>query len=168
MINLVELFCHVDDFCQHFMPMYEKTLLEQRVKYRKPRQCSLSYSEIITIILYFYQSKHRHFKHYYLNYVCTHLKQDFPRLVSYNRFIELKNRVVIPMCAYLQSTFSPSGEINFVDSTLGCCSTPVLKFVIIVGLHDIKLSKILLNVEKPLLIGSMVSNYISLLMMKVN
>ena len=60
MINLVELFCHVDDFCQHFMPMYEKMLLEQRVKYRKPRQCSLSYSEIITIILYFYQSKHRH------------------------------------------------------------------------------------------------------------
>jgi hypothetical protein len=117
MINLIELFCHVDDFCQRFMPMYEKTLLEQRVKYRKPRQCSLSYSEIITIILYFYQSKHRHFKHYYLNYVCTHLKQDFPHLVSYNRFIELKNRVVIPMCAYLQSTFSPSGEINFVDST---------------------------------------------------
>jgi hypothetical protein len=148
MINLIELFCHVDDFCQRFMPMYEKTLLEQRVKYRKPRQCSLSYSEIITIILYFYQSKHRHFKHYYLNYVCTHLKQDFPHLVSYNRFIELKNRVVIPMCAYLQSTFSPSGEINFVDSTLGCCSTPVLKFVIIVGLHDIKHLVILLNVAK--------------------
>ena len=117
MINLTELFCHVDDFCQHFMPMYEKTLLEQQIKYKKPRQCSLSYSEIITIILYFYQSKHRHFKHYYLNYVCTHLKQDFPHLVSYNRFIEFKNRVVIPMCAYLQSTFSPSGEINFVDST---------------------------------------------------
>jgi hypothetical protein len=61
MINLIELFCHVDDFCQRFMPIYEKTLLEQQVKYKKPRQCSLSYSEIITIILYFYQSKHRHF-----------------------------------------------------------------------------------------------------------
>jgi hypothetical protein len=32
MIDLVELFCHVDDFCQRFMPAYEKTLLEQQVK----------------------------------------------------------------------------------------------------------------------------------------
>jgi hypothetical protein len=52
-----------------------------------------------------------------LNHVCWHLKRDFPRLVSYNRFIELKQRVVIPMCAYLQSRQYPSSEINFVDST---------------------------------------------------
>jgi len=160
MIDLVELFCHVDDFCQRFMPVYEKTILEQQVKHRKTRECSLTTSEIMTIILYFYHSNYRDFKHYYLNYVCYHLKKDFPRLVSYHRFIELKQKVVIPMCAYLQSRQYPSREINFVDSTLGCCSTPVLKFVIIVGLHGIKPLKILLNVVKPLLIGLMVSNYI--------
>jgi hypothetical protein len=117
MIDLVELFCHVDDFCQRFMPAYEKTLLEQQVKHHKTRQCSLSSSEIMTIILYFYHSNYRDFKHYYLNHVCYHLKKDFPHLVSYNRFIELKRRVVIPMCAYLQSRQYPSSEINFVDST---------------------------------------------------
>jgi len=160
MIDLVELFCHVDDFCQRFMPVYEKTLLEQQVKHRKTRECSLTTSEIMTIILYFYHSNYRDFKHYYLNYVCNYLKKDFPCLVSYHRFIELKQKVVIPMCAYLQSRQYPSREINFVDSTLGCCSTPVLKFVIIGGLHGIKLLAILLNVVKPLLIGLMVSNYI--------
>jgi hypothetical protein len=41
MIDLVELFCHVDDFCQRFMPAYEKTLLEQQVKHHKTRERSL-------------------------------------------------------------------------------------------------------------------------------
>jgi hypothetical protein len=68
MIDLVELFCHVDDFCQRFMPVYEKTILEQQVKQHKTRQCSLSSSEIMTIILYFYHSNYRDFKYYYLNY----------------------------------------------------------------------------------------------------
>jgi hypothetical protein len=54
MINLVELFCHVDDFCQRFMPVYQKTLLEQQVKHHKNHECSLSTSEMMTIILYFY------------------------------------------------------------------------------------------------------------------
>jgi len=117
MIDLVELFCHVDDFCQRFMPVHKKTLLGQRVKRHRTRKCSLSTSEIMTIILYFYHSNYRDFKHYYLNYVCRYLKRDFPRLVSYNRFIELKRRVIIPMCAYLQSRQYPSSEINFVDST---------------------------------------------------
>ncbi len=41
MINLVELFCHVDDFYQRFMSAYQKTLLEQQVKHHKTRECSL-------------------------------------------------------------------------------------------------------------------------------
>jgi|WetSurMetagenome_2_1015567.scaffolds.fasta_scaffold57302_4 hypothetical protein len=117
MIDLVELFCHVDDFCQRFMPVYEKIILKQQVKRHKTRECSLCTSEIMTIIVYFYHSNYRDFKHYYLNYICYHLEKDFPHLVSYNHFVELKHRVVILMCTYLQSHQYPSREINFVDST---------------------------------------------------
>ena len=46
-------------------------------------------SEIMTILIHFHQSNYRNFKAYYLEYVMTHLRNEFPGLVSYNRFIEL-------------------------------------------------------------------------------
>lgn len=47
----------------------------------------LSLSEIMTIIIYFSHSNYRNFKHYYQDHFQIYHLQDFPNLVSYNRFV---------------------------------------------------------------------------------
>ena len=86
MNNLLVLFCNVDDFCKKFILEFEKSMLEVSKKRQKP--CRLSVSEIMTIIIYFHQMRFRDFKTYYIQYVQKHMQKDFPKLVSYNRFIE--------------------------------------------------------------------------------
>ena len=86
MDSLLELFCHVDDFCKAFLPHWNKQLLSaRRPRGRRPGLCM---SEIMTILIHFHQSNYRNFKAYHLEYVMTHLRNEFPGLVSYNRFIE--------------------------------------------------------------------------------
>ena len=42
------------------------------------------------IIILFHDSGYRCFKHFYLDNVCKHLRHLFPKVVSYNRFVELE------------------------------------------------------------------------------
>lgn len=73
MHQLVELFCHVDDFCQVFLPQWQKLQLEsgERKRNRKGR---MSESEIMTITIAFYMSHQRDFKKL-LPWDCTSLLQ---------------------------------------------------------------------------------------------
>ena len=43
----------------------------------------------MTIVVFFHGSGYKTFKEFYLNEVLKHGKRDFPKLVSYNRFVEL-------------------------------------------------------------------------------
>jgi hypothetical protein len=85
--SLLLLFCHVDDFCKVFEPYWQKSLLDNGVKQRQ-RKLSLSLSEIMTILIIFYQYHYRNFKHFYLDFVCQYLHKEFPTLPSYSRFID--------------------------------------------------------------------------------
>ena len=112
----LNLFCEVDDFCLIFMPLWQMTLLQHGVikRVKEPR---LSVSEIMTIIIHFHQSHYRDFKTYYLEYVCQHLQAEFPDLVSYQRFVELMPRVLLPLCCYLHFRKGEVTGISFIDST---------------------------------------------------
>jgi IS5 family transposase len=114
--KLTELFCDVDDFCQSFMPQWQRQLIESGEK--KRRRCSqMSSSEIITIIILFHLSGFRNFKQFYRGYVCCHLNQAFPHAVSYTRFVELKRTMLVPLCAYLnQYRLGTVTGISFIDS----------------------------------------------------
>lgn len=117
MESLVELFCDVDDFCQVFIPVLEKQLLESGAIQRR-RSRSLCVSEVMTILIHFHQSHYRDFKAYYCDYVCGHLRREFPGLVSYQRFIEFIPSTLIPLCAYLRSRcLGDCTGISFIDST---------------------------------------------------
>lgn len=49
---------------------------------------------------------------------CTgHLQVDFPRLVSYNRFVELMSTTVMPLLCFLHTRKGTVTGINFIDST---------------------------------------------------
>ena len=74
-------------------------------------------SEVMTILVYFHQSKYRTFKAYYLKKVSEQLRWAFPNLVSYNRFLELMPETSHLLWAYLRTRFGACCGISFIDST---------------------------------------------------
>jgi hypothetical protein len=115
-MSLEALFCDADDFCQTFLPQWERELLACGER-KRHRSASLSVSEIMTVVIHFHQSHYRHFKGYYLGYVWPPLKRAFPGLVSYQRFVALIPSVLIPLCAYLQQRKGQATGIAFIDAT---------------------------------------------------
>jgi hypothetical protein len=108
-----------DDFCKEFNQEIQKhQLSDGGLHKRRNRATRLSPSEIITILLCFHFGSFRNFKHYYLFYVKKHLQQDFPELVSYNRFVELESKVAVPLILFLKLVcFGKCTGITYVDST---------------------------------------------------
>lgn len=124
MESLVELFVHVDDFCQAFLPTWEKQLLQSGFIQRR-RERSLSLSEVMTILIHFHQSHYRNFKAYYCEHVLLHLRREFPGLVSYTRFVDFIPSALLPLCAYFRHTcLGDCTSLSFIDSTsLEVCLT---------------------------------------------
>jgi len=115
-MSLLDLFVNVDDFCQIFLPAWERKLIADGSK-KRHRTGQLSISEIMTIIIYFHQSRYRNFKAYYIEHVCQHLRGEFPNLVSYERFAIWVPSTFGPLSAYLKSLYGNFSGISFVDST---------------------------------------------------
>ena len=115
-MSLLEMFCEIDDFWQAFRPAWSQKMLISGERQRK-RATRLTMSEMMTIIILFHQSNYRTFKHFYLYHVCQHMGDIFPNLVSYNRFVELQSRAVMPLAAYLHLRFGQSRGIAFIDAT---------------------------------------------------
>jgi hypothetical protein len=115
-MSLLELCCHVDDFCQVFEPQWQQSLVQQGTM-KRVRQTQLSPSEIMTIVIHFHQARYRDFKTYYTEYVLVYLRDDFPQLVGYTRFVELMGRVIVPLIAYFYHCKGHCTGISFVDST---------------------------------------------------
>jgi hypothetical protein len=115
-MSLLELFVSVDDFCQIFLPVWEQKLMSDGSK-RRRRTGQLSLSEIMTILIYFHQSRYRNFKAYYTEHVCKHLRSEFPNLVSYERFVILMPSALGPLSAYLKSLYGSCSGLSFIDST---------------------------------------------------
>lgn len=125
MDSLTELFCDVDDFCQTFVPVWQRQMLTAGERQRQ-RERSLRMSEIMTILIHFHQSHYRNFKAYYTEYVMERLGREFPGLVSYSRFVEFIPSVLVALCVYLRtSCLGPCSGISFIDSTaLAVCKNP--------------------------------------------
>jgi hypothetical protein len=94
-MDIVALFCDLDDFYQAFAPVWQKRLLPAPGRHRR-RAVRLSASEIMTLVVVFQTSSYRTFKHFYLAEVCRHWRMEFPHLVSYQRLIECLPAVLVP------------------------------------------------------------------------
>ena len=116
MVCILHQFCDVDDFCKEFEPRLKERLINDG-KIKRIRKSKLSLSEVMTIIILFHNSNYRTFKHYYINHVMINLRQAFPEVVSYNRFVELMGSALLPLCCYLQTRKGNVTGISFVDST---------------------------------------------------
>ena len=133
MFSLEELFCDLDDFCHWFEPQWQSQLLSQGLKTRR-RDRQMSLSEIMTILVAFHQNHYRtlgsrfksgnppnalprNFKHYYLDHVCVYWQREFPKLPSYQRFVEWMPSTLLPLCVYLKHCFGKCTGISFIDAT---------------------------------------------------
>ena len=94
----------------HCLP--KETLPETRGHPRK-----LHPSEVMTILIAFHQSGYRTFKHFYQRHVCVYYRAEFPNLVSYSRFVQLKKEVLTVLTFYLSAHLGTCSGISFVDST---------------------------------------------------
>ena len=88
--KITEIYCMADDFCKEFALQQEKYMIENKKAKHRNKPNRMSDAEIMVILILFHSGGFRCFKHYYKLYVCKHLKHLFPRLVSYNRFVEPK------------------------------------------------------------------------------
>ncbi len=114
-IDIDRLFCEVDDFVQQHLKELEQNLIGDATLKRK-RRTEMTVSEIMTIIIAFHQEGFRTFKSFYLA-INQLYPRCFPRLVSYNRFIELMPRVMPLLLVYLVSLKGQATGISFADST---------------------------------------------------
>ena len=70
------------------------------------------------IIILFHDSGYRCFKHFYLEKVCKQLRHLFPKVVSYNRIVELERDVAVPLTLFIKKVLlGKCTGISFVDST---------------------------------------------------
>ena len=115
-MSVLELFCAVDDFCRVFEPCWQHHQLNDKAKKRNRRR-ELALSEIMTILILFHQSRYRTFKAFYTEHVRVHLRNEFPALVSYNRFVEFFPGALVPLVVYLYSCLGQCSGVSFVDST---------------------------------------------------
>ncbi len=117
--EVTEIFYLCDDFTKEFEKSYENHVLQQENgKKTRNKPNRLSHSEVMTILITFHLGGFRNLKHYYLYYVCIHMTNEFPKLVSYNRFVELQQQVALPLVLFLKlCRMGDCTGISFVDST---------------------------------------------------
>ncbi len=121
MAPIEEIFCEIDDFCKAFFPQFERGLLPAPDAQRR-RPLSMSAGEIMTIVVLFHLSHYRDFKNFYLDCVMRQMRDCFPVLLSYNRFVEVQGRVIPALCAFMKAKGGHKTGFYYVDSTtLAAC-----------------------------------------------
>lgn len=116
--KVTEFYVVLDDFHKEFEVEIKKHRIELTDVKSRNRSTNMSESEIMSILLLFHFGHFTNFKHFYLYYVQMHLSDLFPNQLSYNRFVQLQNRVSIPLMLFLKfKCMGKSRGINFVDST---------------------------------------------------
>ena len=118
-IPMTEIFCDIDDSYREFKNNLPKNLLPSSEEVDFPLAmppCVLSPSEMMTLVVIFHLFHYRTFKHFY-QHVRQYWRQEFPNLVSYERFVALQAYWLIPLCLYLNTRQGRVTGISFIDST---------------------------------------------------
>src|SRR5215218_4585844 len=76
-MDILPVFCDIDDFCLFFEPMWKRRRLGAGER-RRDRPARLCLSEVMTIIVLFHSSSYRNFKAYYTEQVNETLRRGLP------------------------------------------------------------------------------------------
>jgi len=106
-----------------FFPQWEALQISEGKTWDRGPACGLSESEIMTIVVLYHGSRYRYFKNFYNGVVRVFLKSAFPGLPTYERFIALKPRILVPLTMYFASKSGKKTGLYYVDSTaLAVCN----------------------------------------------
>jgi Transposase DDE domain len=114
-MDIVTMFCDIDDFCRHLLTARYPQLAAPAPA-RQHRPARLTLSEVMTILVFFHTSHYRTFKHFYLAHMLLQRRGEFPTLPSYTRFVELIPMTLLPLCAYVQTRKGSVTGLPFIDS----------------------------------------------------
>lgn len=118
--KLTRLFIFIDDFSKAFISHGEvesdNEFLVLYSRLKNQNNCQLHLSEILTITVYFHSSGFKTFKHYYKFLERYHMK-EFPTLISYNRFVEIKNNYAFELFVLSQLILADCDGLSYIDST---------------------------------------------------
>lgn len=129
--KITEIYCLADDFCKLFSNELRKRQFEDgTTKKHRNKPNKMTDAEIITILIIFHCGGFRCLKHFYLGYVCKHLKHLFPCTSSYTRFVELEKEVLLPLTVFIKEVLlGKCTGISYVDSTpLRICRSQRIRF----------------------------------------
>lgn len=116
--KITEIFVQIDDFTQLFDAEIRQLRLESSKSKSRNRKSKLSDSEIMTILICFHLSHINNFKAYYKLYLSKHYKHLFPDLVSYERFVQSSQKVMVALMVFLRTNaLGACRGISFIDST---------------------------------------------------
>jgi len=113
--DITELYSFIDDFCKIYSE-YEKKKLLPSLKQRN-RNCSMSLSEIMTVMIMYHTSHAKNFKYFYKTCIEYIHKDDFRSALSYNRFVELMPRLFLPLNILMHMLFGEETGTYFIDAT---------------------------------------------------
>jgi hypothetical protein len=114
-MDILSLFCEIDDFCKIFEQIYERRALGSGK--RRKRATRLSQAEVMTILVMYHASGYKHLKAFYLQEILPRHSSEFPDLCSYQRFVQLQSRCVMPLYFYLLAKRGSCTGISFIDAT---------------------------------------------------
>ena len=113
--NITAIFFCIDEFCKVYEEWEKHRLINTGRK--RYKSCEMTLSEMLTIMVLFHVSPCKVFKYFYVFYLVHLHKKDFPKLLSYNRFVQLMPRLFVPLCILLQSLFGEETGIYIADPT---------------------------------------------------
>ena len=113
--SIIELYCLVDDFVKRFQEMSSSKKFEYTKQRIRKKVFRTSLSEVLTILLLFHRSDYRTFKHFYLTQVKINLKDLFPQLVGYSRFVQLTSEAFFPMFCFIKEHQGACQGPLFID-----------------------------------------------------
>lgn len=115
--QLIRIFCDIDEFCKELDSYTKQKLLSGPTKGRRGPACQLALSEIMTILVMFHFVRFRDFKTFYIGHLEKYWHSYFPKLPSYNRFIELLPRAIFPMTLFTHIRGGKRTGIYYIDSS---------------------------------------------------
>src|SRR5690349_11798678 len=111
--DFTAIYCLVDDFIKDFQGN-SSTIKSSKAKSGAGNY--LSISEVLTIIIGYYESCCDCFKHYYRQVIMRYHTKDF-KLVSYAHFTKLIGRSIAYLTLLLHHLLKQCSGLSFVDST---------------------------------------------------
>ena len=114
-IDITALFACLDDFCKMYKSSQQQHLLPTCKS--RDRKGFLSLSELLLIEILFHFSPYKNFKCYYLQGILGTHRNKFRKLPSYQRFVNLKKQMFMPLTLLLHSLSGEQTGIYFADST---------------------------------------------------